>query len=167
VAERPTWDETWLDVARAVSLRSACGRDGVGAVVVDRENRLLGSGYNGPPRGMSVSSCPREAGGPKGSCTAVHAELNALLWGDRREREGGTLYVTRVPCRACSLAILNSGVSRCVVNFTLDDYPHVEDTRMLFKQARMQLDVRYPGESGDEYDEDLLITGGWDTVPGV
>ena len=48
------------------------------------------------------------------NCVAVHAEINALLFADRSAIEGGTLYVTAMPCWDCARAIANSGVSRVV-----------------------------------------------------
>lgn len=138
---RATWDETWLQVAGAVALRSACSRAQVGAVVVDAQNRLVSTGYNGPPAGLDVAGCPRETGGPKELCTAIHAEANALLWGDRREREGGTIYVTRVPCRACTLLIANSGLGHVVAVLTPDDR-HAGESEALLRAAGLSVTVR-------------------------
>lgn len=49
---RPTWDEVWLRVAAEVATRSLCVRDQVGAVIVDPGNRIVATGYNGPPAGF-------------------------------------------------------------------------------------------------------------------
>lgn len=65
-----TWDEwtrpdfdTWaLGIAEAISLRGDCTRRRVGAVLLDRHNRLIGAGYNGTrPGGKSClkGDCPR------------------------------------------------------------------------------------------------------------
>jgi deoxycytidylate deaminase len=51
---RPNWDDTWLEVARVVARRSLCVRDQVGAVIVDPRNRIVATGYNGPPSGFTV-----------------------------------------------------------------------------------------------------------------
>lgn len=60
------------------------------------------------------------AGAPEpggyGTCPSLHAEANALLTGDRRDREGGTLYVTAHPCIECGKLIANSGLRRLVVD---------------------------------------------------
>ncbi|AGK85801.1 hypothetical protein Chy1_0034 [Mycobacterium phage Chy1] len=45
---------------------------------------------------------------------AVHAEANALLYCDREDLIGATLYVTREPCYACSNLIAASGIERVV-----------------------------------------------------
>lgn len=50
---RPTWEKTWLGVADVVARRSLCSRSQVGAVIVDPRNRIVATGYNGPPAGFS------------------------------------------------------------------------------------------------------------------
>lgn len=135
---RPTWDDTWLDVANVVARRSVCVNAQIGAVIVDATNRIVATGYNGPPAGFfdtravrdvppeigdigCAAFCPRAVGERDAdyhNCAAVHAEANALMFCDRREREGGTIYVTAVPCVSCAKIIANSGAARVVC---LDD----------------------------------------------
>lgn len=60
--ERPDWDPYFLHIATAVSKRADCSRRSVGAVVVDVENRIVSTGYNGSyPGGPSclAGECPR------------------------------------------------------------------------------------------------------------
>lgn len=117
---RPDWDQYFLGIAAAVSLRSDCERDKVGAVVVGSDRRIRSTGYNGSPSGMEgCSSCPRRTSDvPPGSCyrdcVAIHAELNALLYCDRSDLPGSTLYITRQACYGCLKAIQASGVARVV-----------------------------------------------------
>lgn len=47
-------------------------------------------------------------------CVAVHAEANALLYCDREDLIGATLYVTRAPCPGCEKLIQAAGVERVV-----------------------------------------------------
>jgi dCMP deaminase len=58
MAERPSWDDYFMEIARVVATRSTCLRRKVGAVLV-LEKRLLATGYNGTPSGLA--HC-REAG---------------------------------------------------------------------------------------------------------
>nr|WP_100460640.1 deaminase [Mycobacteroides abscessus] len=121
---RPSWDKYFLNIATAVAERSDCDRSKVGAVVV-KDRRIRGTGYNGSPAGMpGCGSCPRRLAsvspgetsyddGP-GRCVAVHAEANALLYCDREDLVGATLYVTREPCYGCEKLITASGVERVV-----------------------------------------------------
>lgn len=60
--ERPGWSAWALGIAEAVSLRGDCTRRRVGAVLLDSQHRIFGSGYNGTePGGKSCleGDCPR------------------------------------------------------------------------------------------------------------
>jgi dCMP deaminase len=123
---RPDWDEYFLGVARAVAARADCSRRQVGAVLVDSDRRLRGSGYNGArPGGPSclAGECPRGASGVApgssydtgaGSCVAIHAELNLVLYTSPEERKGGAVYVTDEPCDGCLKILLGAGLHRIV-----------------------------------------------------
>ena len=45
---------------------------------------------------------------------AVHAEANALLYCDREDLRGATLYITTDPCDGCLKLIEASGIVRVV-----------------------------------------------------
>lgn len=108
------------------SIFSTCSKAQYLAIVIDKNRRVLGTGYNGVPSGMKHcvdGGCPRAtsdvpSGTPydegAGLCLAVHAEANALLHSDRSAREGGTIYVGGPPCFGCAKLIAGSGLSRVV-----------------------------------------------------
>lgn len=120
---RPTWDEYFMGAARWAATRSDCERDKVGAVIVDKDNRVRISGYNGAPKGSpGCDTCPRRTSGcapgspydsDVGRCVAVHAEMNALLWA-KEDLTDTTMYVTREPCYECSKNIAGAGIRRVV-----------------------------------------------------
>jgi dCMP deaminase len=122
VTRRPTSDETWFHVAQIVATRSECVRRQAGCVITGTDRRIIGSGVNGKPDGLNVSGpcsgyCHRALTGGSLSysdCTFIHAEMNALMFSDRTQREGGTAYVTSCPCFTCAQALSNSGVKRVV-----------------------------------------------------
>jgi len=47
---RPTWEKYFMEIAKQVAKRSTCIRRQVGAVVVDKQNVIVATGYNGPVR---------------------------------------------------------------------------------------------------------------------
>jgi dCMP deaminase len=49
------------------------------------------------------------------ACPSIHAEANALLYVDRSQIEGGTIYITDVACMQCAKLVSNSGVSHVVM----------------------------------------------------
>lgn len=137
---RLDWDTSWLLVATVIAKRSRCVRYQTGTVIVDRSNRVVATGYIGPAAEFNQmafdddecsSFCSRGRLGPTdetrlsySDCVSIHSELNALLVCDRRDREGGTIYVTSVPCWTCAKAIANSGVVRAVVIDTREEHAY-------------------------------------------
>ena len=97
------WQSEAMLAAFALAEEAAAdGEIPVGAVVVDREGRIIGRGRN-----------RRESGDPLG-----HAELFAIReaaeWiGDWR-LEGTTMLVTLEPCAMCAGALVNARVERLV-----------------------------------------------------
>lgn len=106
-----------LEVATVLSQRASCRKLKVGAVLVDKTNRIIGSGYNGTPRGL-VHCLDKPCNGvdaPKGAdlCEAVHAEANALL--NCHNPEGiYALYCTHAPCLRCTKTLLNTSCEAIV-----------------------------------------------------
>lgn len=135
---RPSWHDIRLAMAADIARRSLCVRDQVGAVIVDRHNKVIGEGYNGPPRGFWHGGEPcdnwcQRAKNAKAAmkldgnetrgldptyadCPALHAEANALLMADRSLCAGGTIYVTSHVCFSCAKLIANSGLLFVVVS---------------------------------------------------
>lgn len=119
---RPSWDEYFLAIADVVKTRAACTRRQVGAIVV-KDNRIVGTGYNGAKAGEAhcAEACPRgrltyeqlPSYGNYSNCIAVHAEANAILqavpW-----TYGATLYSTDEPCAQCESLIVSAGIARTV-----------------------------------------------------
>jgi dCMP deaminase len=116
---RPSLDTTMLQVAAVLAQRATCAKLSVGCVLVDADGRILGTGYNGVPTGMSHCTdrhCPG-VHAPKGAdlCEAVHAEQNALLQ-CRDVSRIHTCYVTHVPCLRCMKTLLNTSCSRIIAS---------------------------------------------------
>ncbi len=133
--ERIGKDEYYMEIAKAVSLRSTCLRRRYGAVIV-KGDEIISTGYNGAPRGEQNCSdtgvCYRMQNDiPHGeryeACKSVHAEMNAIISAKRSEMIGATLYlygydvvedkeIKAIPCDICSRLIKNAGIERVVSN---------------------------------------------------
>lgn len=124
---RPSWDETFSQIAKVWAERATCSRRKVGAVVV-KDNRVIGNGYNGAPSGephcidggcprgkMGYDEVPASADYNVFPCVAIHAEHNAVLQAGERACHGATLYVTAPPCGQCSSLIKQVKIQRVVV----------------------------------------------------
>lgn len=141
---RPSWDEYFFQIALQVATRSTCLRRQVGAVLV-KEKRILSTGYNGAPSGISHCAdvgCLREQlGVPSGErhelCRALHAEQNAIVQAAFHgiKVEGATLYCTHQPCSLCAKMIINAGI---VEVYYSEGYPD-ELAATFFQEAGTRL----------------------------
>lgn len=164
VDTRPSWDDTWMEVARVVGRRSRCVRRQVGAVAVDRRGRVIGTGVNGPPAGYKVyGPCDRwceratvsDPGSSYESCFTVHAEMNLISFTSRDQLEGGTIYVSSVVCFDCAKVVANSGASRvvCEVDWTLDLHRHPARVIRFMRDCGMIVDTRTVERTAEGTDE--------------
>jgi len=122
--ERPDWDEYFLDIVALVARRATCLRRSVGAVLV-RDRRLLATGYNGAPSGLShcrdIGCLRDELKIPSGErhelCRGLHAEQNAIIQAAFHgvSVNNATLYCTNHPCSICAKMIINAGIKRIII----------------------------------------------------
>ena len=118
-----------MALAKMTSTRSTCSSRPVGCVIV-KENRILVSGYNGPPPGAPHCSdrnapgdiyCARRANLAPDSiklevCESVHAEENAISLAENlgifESLNGASLYTTLAPCARCIKRLGGAGIRK-------------------------------------------------------
>lgn len=106
--------EYLMEAAKLAARRSTCNRLQVGAIL-ERDGRVIVSGYNGAPAGFphcSPDICRMEK-----PCTrTVHAEANCLCFAARHgiPTEGTTMWTTDSPCATCAQLIINAGIKYVV-----------------------------------------------------
>lgn len=146
-------DRYFMNIAIEVSRRSTCSRRQIGAIIVSDVGEIKSTGYNGNPRGLphcDEMGCIRDQLGiPSGTrletCTAVHAEQNAMIQAGTNSR-GSTLYSTIVPCPICARMILNAQIA-CVVY--IGDYSDLAGLELL-RQAGIEIVRMDPEEFEDK-----------------
>lgn len=140
VVERPSRDETLMEVAHVFAKRSTCSRAQVGAVIAV-DGRILSTGYNGAPAGLPHCDHSFDPADASGCTTAVHAEANAIGFAAKygMRTEGATLYTSLTPCLACAQLIINSGIVRVVAN---GSYRDPSGLHLLIRAHIMVLDER-------------------------
>jgi len=152
---RPDNDTYFIIIAHAVSARATCLRHQVGCVIVDSTNRIISTGYNGAPAGLTHCldiGCIRDkekipSGEKQEYCRGVHAEQNALIQAEDRDKlAGATLYCTHTPCLMCIKMILNAKIKRVVHG---GEYPITDLGWDLIKEAEIEF------EEFDEFDDKL------------
>ena len=112
-----------------------------------KDRRILATGYNGVPTGLthrSETGCLREQlGVPSGQrheiCRGLHAEQNAIIQAARYgiNIAGATIYVNTQPCVVCAKMLINAGIDELVYQ---NPYPD-ELAMSMLEEAGMKLRV--------------------------
>lgn len=146
-----TWDEYFHGIAEAVALKSKDPDCKVGAIIVDQDNLVISTGFNGFPRDISDDAEILSNKNEKLDWV-VHAEHNAVLNAARLGAQvaRSTLYVNKFPCFRCLQVIIQAGVGRV---YTKDatywkndpQDPDHGGKRYLIRQAGLRIDApRHP-----------------------
>ncbi len=121
------WDDYFMGVAMLAAMRSKDPNTQVGACVVDPQNVIVSTGYNGMPYGCSDDDFPWQREGDETKYPfVVHAELNAILNARQQNLSGSRIYVALFPCNECAKAIIQAKLSEVV--YLSDKYAHTPAT---------------------------------------
>lgn len=122
-----SWDEYFMGVSLLAAQRSKDPNTQVGACIVDQNNVIISTGYNGFPKGCSDDTFPWARTGEDTKYPyVVHAELNAILNSGGKSLQGASLYVSLFPCNECTKAIIQSGIQEIV--YLSDKYADTKAT---------------------------------------
>lgn len=123
---RKSWDTYFMQITEIVASRSTCDRAFVGCILVNKDHRIVSTGYNGSVAGNphcdDVGHTMRD-----GHCIAtIHAEMNALLYCAKEgiPTKDTVCYVTHFPCLNCTKALIQAGIREVVYKnaYRVDDY---------------------------------------------
>ncbi len=123
---RKSWDTYFMQITEIVASRSTCDRAFVGCVLVNKDHRIVSTGYNGSVAGNphcdDVGHTMRD-----GHCIAtIHAEMNALLYCAKEgiPTKDTVCYVTHFPCLNCTKALIQAGIREVIYKnaYRVDDY---------------------------------------------
>jgi dCMP deaminase len=145
---RPSWDEYFMEIARAVAKRATCDRGRSGCVIA-RNKQILVTGYVGSPKGLphcdevghQLMSVIHEDGAKTQHCVrTTHAEQNAICQAAKLgvSIDKATLYCKMTPCSVCAKMIINAGIERVVCE---KRYHAEKETEKLFETAQVKLDI--------------------------
>lgn len=124
------WDEYFMGIAMLSSQRSKDPSTGVGACIVDANNRILSLGYNGMPFGCSDDEYPWEREGEPLETKYIyvcHAELNAILNYNGGPLKGARIYTTLFPCNECTKSIIQKGITEVI--YLSDKYADTDSVK--------------------------------------
>lgn len=154
--KRPSWDEYFMEIARAVSKRATCDRGRSGCVIA-RDRQILVTGYVGSPAGLQhcdevghlMKTVTHTDGHQSQHCVrTTHAEQNAIVQAARLgvSISDATVYCKMTPCAVCAGMIINSGIKRVVCE---KRYHAGSESEEMFRRVGLELD--YVNEEVENY----------------
>lgn len=111
---KPDWPTYFITLAFITAQRSIDPNTKHGCIAVDKDNAILSTGYNGPPRGCNDEDVPKTR--PDKYLIFTHAEENCIINAARKgiSLDGSTFYITGYPCSRCLGKLINAGVRKVV-----------------------------------------------------
>lgn len=133
------WHKRFIELAEHISTWSKDPSTQTGAVIVDRNNRVVSVGYNGFPRG--VRDDDRLNDRETKYEMVVHCEVNAIITA-QRDLEGCRLYTWPfMSCSRCASVVVQSGITECYA--PASDNPRWQEsfalTRRIFEEAGVSI----------------------------
>lgn len=149
MADRPTWDDTFLALAKEAAKRSRDPSTKIGAVIVGPDKEVRSLGYNGFPRGVRDDIEERFVRPLKYKLTE-HSERNAIYNAARVgiPLKGCTVYVPWIPCSDCARAIIQVGIVQVVTdNIEIPERWKEDFTVSLQMLEEAKVEIRLSNES--------------------
>lgn len=166
-----SWDDYFMNIALNAARKSKDPSTQVGACIVDGLNRVVGTGYNGFPRGVDDSKLPWDSEGSfleiKNSYVS-HAEKNAignstvdlLVLSNMDFLNGNVMriYSTYHPCNKCAIDILQAGIKEVIyLSNKGKDKDEWVAARRLFELGGVNTRQHIPDENVVRRDYDFII----------
>lgn len=142
-----SWDEFFMTVAQLAAKRSKDPVTKVGACIVNIQNKIIATGYNGMPNGVDDKAVSWDKQGDYLNTKyayVVHAELNAILNAVLTDQTNCRLYVSLFPCNECAKAIIQAGIRRVI--YLSDKHKDKDSTKaakLMFQMAGVETE-QYP-----------------------
>lgn len=108
----PPRNDYYMGIAFWIASKSKDPDTQIGSLVITKENKPLGWGYNGPPADIPDEEVDWSR--PEKYDFVQHAEENAIDHSWLQNLEGCTLFVTAKPCKKCMLKIISHKIKHVV-----------------------------------------------------
>ena len=142
------WHKRFLKLAEHISTWSKDPSSKIGAVIVDKNRRIVSTGYNGFAVGVDDTTERLENRDIKYKIV-LHGEENAILF-SKQNLEGCSLYVSGLPpCAHCASLIIQSGIKNVYAwDREIPDRwkESVDLTKKIFEEAGVSLTFIQPDE---------------------
>ncbi|KAJ8720905.1 hypothetical protein PYW08_006370 [Mythimna loreyi] len=146
------WQEYFMATAFLAAKRSKDPSYQVGACIVNKDNKIVGIGYNGMPIGCSDDEFPwaKKTPSPLDSkyLYVCHAEMNAIMNKNSADVKDCTMYVGLFPCNECAKMIIQAGITK--IYYLSDgkgDRPSYVASKRMFDAAGVEYKQYVPKRS--------------------
>ena len=137
-----SWKDYFMGVAFLSGMRSKDPSTQVGACIVNKDKRIVATGYNGMPNGISDNvltwardekkyPCPLDRKYPY----VCHAGMNAIVNKNCASLKECRIYVSLFPCNECAKLIIQSGIKK--IYYYSDKHNYKDET----KASKIMLDM--------------------------
>ena len=139
------WDRRFMELAALIASWSKDPSTKTGAVIVDPDRRIVGTGYNGFAKGVDDREDRYNDRDTKYKMV-VHCERNAMLFA-QRSLKGCTLYTWPfMSCAPCAAMVIQAGITRCVAPTAPAGIEErwrsdLELAKIMFKESGVKLDL--------------------------
>lgn len=137
-----SFEEYFMGLCILSSFRSKDKKTQTGACIVDSENKIVGVGYNGLPKGLDDNNerfwkdeDDNDSVNSKHSYV-IHAESNAILNSHKNLKEM-KIYTKLFPCSNCAKLIIQSGIKEVIY---LDKKKKAsKEVDLMFEHAKIKI----------------------------
>jgi dCMP deaminase len=140
IPNRPDWDSYFLSIADVVATRSEDLYIRHGSVIV-KNGKVVSCGFNGLPKGFDHNRIDLKDRDYRRKYM-IHSECNSILF-SKSDLSNATIYITGIPCRQCTLMIINSGISRIVCRNSTGSITHSEEDKKIIDILIEQSGIKY------------------------
>jgi dCMP deaminase len=133
----------YVNMLPMIAKRSTCIRRSVAAIITNKKNQILSSGYNGVPSGIKhCIDFPCDGAfdkkGDTTRCSSTHAETNCIIQ-CTNINDAYNIYCSCTPCFVCAKMILNTPIRLIIA---VEEYPDEQAINIL-KQRNLPI-IFYP-----------------------
>lgn len=139
------WNERFIELATLIGSWSKDPSRKIGAVIVDKDNRIVSTGFNGFARNILDDQMRLNDKDTKRSLM-LHAEENAILYA-KQDLTNCKLYISGLPpCIHCASMIIQSGIKTVYFKNLREDksvsefwQKNLETSKNLLNEANVEL----------------------------
>jgi dCMP deaminase len=137
------WENRFLEIAKLVASWSKDPSTQTGAVITDKDHRIISIGYNGFAKGVKDWSDRYDDRDTKYKMI-VHCERNAIIFAQRSLKDCILYTWPFASCAPCAAMVIQTGIKKCVAPKLPDELKErwqedLDISAIMYKEAEIEL----------------------------